>query len=213
VLQREEVRRLLGLHAQAYALLLWLADAANRDPELLSPAALAMLEDPEQVPLWLERHRDRIPSELLGGEPGGAFAGLLASFFGTSFRVRHLEFEGRLLEARLTRGAAERAASTAGVEQCQMLAVRHLAASEGARLTEKEARTLVRRKSLREAALVWTYAWELDRRARNKGKGEVVHRIWRSLPKETRKSLDDERVWQARELLLREARALCEEES
>lgn len=69
-------------------------------------------------------------------------------------------------------------------------------------LSEKEARFLVRRETLRVASLLWTYAWELDRRARRKGKGTVSHRIWRAIPKEERKRLNGGQVWEAREQLL-----------
>ena len=58
------------------------------------------------------------------------------------------------------------------------------------------------------AAQIWTYVWELDRRARNKGKGPVAHRIWRSLPWAVKRALDVEAVLTAREALLTAARAL-----
>ena len=200
--RREEVGRLLVLQSAAYELLMWLTDAANRDPSLLSPSAVALLREPGTAAQWLNDHRERIPHHLLPEEPAGAFASLLSSFFTTSFRVTHLEFEGRLMESRVTLGVIEEASVSAGLEQCQALALRHLAAAEGAPITEKDARQLVRRKNLHEASLLWTYVWELDRRAKQKGKGAVVHRIWRSLPKDVRKSLDVDRIWKAREQLL-----------
>ena len=58
--------------------------------------------------------------------------------------------------------------------------------------------------------LVWTYVWELDRRARNKGKGPVVHRIWRAIPSQTRRALTADRVWSARQQLLDAARELID---
>jgi hypothetical protein len=81
-----------------------------------------------------------------------------------------------------------------------------LAASEGISLTEKAAGRIVKRSAVRQAALLWTYVWELDRRSRRKGKGPVVHRIWRSIPWETKKALGVERIWEARAQLLAASR-------
>ena len=70
-------------------------------------------------------------------------------------------------------------------------------------MTQRQAGELVRtRRDLRDAVLVWTYVWELDRRARNKGKGRVVHRIWRAIPSQTRRALTADRVWSARQQVL-----------
>lgn len=209
MLTRQELEELLRLQATAYDLLMWLADAANRDPELLSPDAVRRLSDPDLAPEWLEAQRGKVPEPLLPADPRGWFANLLSSFFATSFHVRHLEFGGRLVESRVTLGA-ERPNSKTGLGQCQALALRHLAMAEKIRITEREAGQLVRRKSLSEACRLWTYAWELDRRAREKGKGSVVHQLWRALPKDTRKSLTVEHIWTAREQLLTAARECCE---
>jgi hypothetical protein len=191
---------------------MWLADEANRDPQLLSPDAVARLKDADTAAGWLEEQRPRVPERLLPAETQGSFANLVSSFLATSFHVRHLEFEGRLVESRVTLGTYV-PNSKIGVGQCQALALRHLATAEKIRITEKEAGQLVRRKSLSEASLLWTYAWELERRAREKGKGSVVHDLWRALPKETRKALSVELIWEARETLLDAARDCCESRS
>jgi len=73
-------------------------------------------------------------------------------------------------------------------------------------IAERDAHRLIKRNALREASVIWTYVWELDRRAKNKGKGPVAHRIWRSIPWERKRSLDVEQVWGAREQLLNAVR-------
>lgn len=206
MLTREHIAELLALQSTAYALLMWLGEASARHPAWLSPAMVALLHVPETAVPWLEQQRETIPARLLPADLKGAFTNLFCSFFATSFRVRHLAFEGRLLDARLMRGVSAHPPSRLGVEHCQALALKHLAAGEKLPITEPEAQRLVRRTTLREPALLWTYVWELDRRARNKGKGPVAHRIWRSLPGETRRSLDVEQVWAAREQLLEAVR-------
>jgi hypothetical protein len=188
---------------------MWLADEANRDPHLLSPHAVARLKVPDTAAEWLEEQRPRIPERLLPTETRGQFAHLLSSFLSTSFQVRHLEFAGRLVESRVTLGA-ERTESPLSRIRCQSLALRQLANSEKIRITEKEAGQLVQRKSLSTASLLWAYAWELERRSRETGDGSVVHQLWRALPKETRRPLTSDQIWEAREQLLAAARECCE---
>ena len=199
---REAIEQVLALQGQAYALLMWLADEATRDPDILAPEAVAALREPERALTYLERHSHRIPSHLLPADLSGAFVNLLSSFFSASFGVKHLEFEGRLVESRVTVGGEPDPKRGAGIEQCQAVALRQLASAEKMTLTDKEARYLVRRKRLEGPSLLWTYVWELERRAKDKGQGSVAHRIWRELPRETRKTLDIEQVWRAREELL-----------
>ncbi len=56
-LGREQIGRLLAQQSQAYELLMWFADEANRDPQVLSPAAVATLREPKTAGPWLEEHR------------------------------------------------------------------------------------------------------------------------------------------------------------
>ena len=76
-------------------------EEGSGDPELLSPDVVALLREPETAAGWLEMNRERIPAGLLPAGPAVPFANLFCSFFSTSFRVRHLEFEDRLLDSRL----------------------------------------------------------------------------------------------------------------
>ncbi|MCC2667736.1 MAG: hypothetical protein K0Q72_207 [Armatimonadetes bacterium] len=207
------IKQLLQQQAKAYQLLLWLGDQATETPQLLGREAVRQLREPDSALAWLRNRQTELPADLLPQPVEPEFAALLASFLSTSFQIQHLEFEGRLVEARLTRGAAPDAQGHVGLTQCLVLAVRHLAASQNLPISGKEAGLLVNRKSLRQDAVLWAYLWELERRACNKGKGSVVHRIWSCIPKETRKSLTAERVWAAREALLTAVRELYTPES
>jgi hypothetical protein len=89
----------------------------------------------------------------------------------------------------------------------QALALKHLANSQGTRVSDGEARKLAQRRSLQPHLLLWTYIWELGRRAKGKGKGAVVHSIWRSLPLTMRKDLNTEAVWAARQEIVAIVRA------
>lgn len=208
MLTRDRIAHLLALQGQAYALLMWLAGEANHDPDLLAPAVVAQLRTPATTAAWLTAARDRlIPGALLPRAVDGEFATLLASFFATSFQVTHLDLGGRLVESRLVATPPPDAASTVSVAASQALAIKHLAASEGIALAQDDARRIAKQPAHRQAAHLWAYAWELDRRARDKGKGPVVRELWRGIAIETRKALTVAHVWDARAALL----AACRE--
>ena len=65
-------------------------------------------------------------------------------------------------------------------------------------------------KGLEQDLLIWTYAWELGRRAKGKAKGPVVLRVWRAMPLDLRKNLNVETIWDARNRLLGHLRAFIE---
>lgn len=203
MLGRDEIARLLTLQAMAYELLKWLDQEAVRNPGLLSNAA-GPLTEPDSAADWLEARRDHLPAGLVPGDPRGAFANLFCSFFSTSFRVERVEFDGRVVWSRVKRTVPGRS----GLGSAQALALKHLAASERQPITGKESSELVKKlRGARDDLLLWTYVWELDRRARRKGKGPVAHRIWRSIPWETKRDLQVDDVWAARERLLDAVRA------
>jgi hypothetical protein len=203
VISYEDVPALLALQAKAYELLMWLDRECVDNPQLLSADVAADLAHPGTAAAWVDRHRGELPADLAVPDPHGPFANLLSSFFATSFRVEHLEFGNRLVSARIVLGVRDGAPDRAGLRQSQALAFKHLATAQRLPMTGRQANEFVRtRRDLREALLVWTYTWELDRRARNKGKGPVAHRIWRSIPWETKRILTADRVWSARQQLL-----------
>lgn len=207
VISYDDVVALLALQAKAYELLMWLDRECVDNPRLLSVDAAADLAHPGTAAAWVDRHRGELPVDLAVPDPDGRFANLLSSFFATSFRVEHLEFGDRLVSARIVRGVTGGGPDRTGLRQSQALALKHLAAAQRLAMTARQADELVRtRRDLREALLVWTYTWELDRRARDKGKGPVAHRIWRSIPWETKRDLTADQVWSARQQLLDAAR-------
>lgn len=206
MLTDDDVAALLARQAQAYELLLWLGRASADDPRLLDAEAAEQLAHARTVPTWIAHHREQIPAELLPAQVDGPFAALLASFLITSFRIEHVYFDHRLVATYLVLGARPGPPVRAGVAASQVLALKHLLAAGKVRLTDRDVAGLARRGDLAEALLVWTYLWELDRRSRNKGKGPLVHTLWRRLPRAVRADLTVERVRAAREHLLTAAR-------
>jgi hypothetical protein len=202
VLTRDDVASLLVRQARAYELLLWLGRTSAEEPTLLDTGAARELANARTVPAWLARHRHRIPPELLPAQLDPPFAALFASFLATSFRIDHVHFGDRLVATYLVRGAAPEPAPRAGLAAVQTLALKHLLAAERIPASPSEVGSIARRPDLAEALALWTYVWELDRRSRGKGKGPLVHALWRRLPRATRHDLTTARVWDAREQLL-----------
>lgn len=206
MLNRDEIEVLLAAHNKAYQLLQWVADKALWKPDILSPQEAQGLEKPENMREWLKRRKNEIPPEFLPTELNAEFVNLFASFFATSFRVGHFEFEGHLVESRVKLGIADRQSSLSNANQCRYLALKHLWSAENLYLTDQETKVFSKKQALKDDLLLWTYVWELDRRARGKGKGAVVHQIWHSLALDVRKSLDVEKVWDARTRILEAVR-------
>ena len=136
------------------------------------------------------------------------FAHLLASFFQTSFHIVRTEFDGKLLDARLKRGAPDvssqhpRGGPKTSVFPILVNSLRRLAKESGVPLSEKTAQQLAKRKSIHSRLLLWSYVWELCRRATRSSKGPALHKLWRTLDLETRKTLNVQAVWLARQTLL-----------
>jgi hypothetical protein len=203
VLDRIQIAELLTLHSQAYRLLMWLGEEAVKEPSLLGPDVVQQLQHAKTAGEWLVARRGTLPTDLVPDDPAGPFAKLFSSFFSTSFRVKHLELDERVIYSRLTLGIGPSRPKRPGTLRVQALALKHLASSAGIRMTEDDARELVKRESLRLSSQLWAYVWELDRRAKGKAKGGVVHALWRSIPWEVKKELTVVKIWEAREQLVR----------
>jgi hypothetical protein len=172
VITRDEVAELLKLHHKAYELLLWVGRQAVRHPQTLSPAVVEVLTRPATCVNWLASNRSALPASLLpDGDIPDEFVNLFSSFFSTSFHVDHVSLGKELLDSSLSTGSAAGKTKPSGYLAAQALALRHLGGSEGTRISDAEARLLAKRKSLQPSLLLWTYVWELDRRAKGKAKG------------------------------------------
>ncbi len=200
---RLDVSTLLRLQRQAYGLLLYLDRRAATEPELLSPELVVQLSNGRTAVQWLRQSYSDLPQQLVPErklwEP---FARLFASFFPTSFQVDHMELDGQLIESRIRRGRIRGGSNSGKVIGLIALAIKHVLSAENIRVDRDEARRLAERDDIRTESRVLAYVWELDRRARGKSKGAVVHRLWLSLPVSVRTSLDESVWWLAREVVI-----------
>ena len=198
-----DVSTLLRLQRQAYGLLLYLDRRATTEPELLSPELIDRLSSGKTAVQWLQQCHRNLPQQLVPErkrwEP---FARLVASFFQTSFQVDHMELDGQLIESRIRRGRIRGGSNSGKVIGLIASAIKHVLSAENIRVDRDEARRLAERDDIRTESRVLAYVWELDRRARGKSKGAVVHRLWLSLPVSVRTSLDESVWWLAREAVI-----------
>lgn len=202
MIDRTDISRLLALHSRAYDWLIFLVNEAKKDPDLLSPEVLEKIGKKKSCEQWVADKWTSIPEKMRPQKSDiSGFARLFSSFFDTSFRVDSLTFDGKLMDVSVKIGAKKQPLPY-GVKSVKALALKHLCSAENIKLSDAESRTIANRKSIADSLTIWAYIWELDRRVRGKGKGAVVHTLWRSMPFETRKQLDVETVWKAREHLL-----------
>jgi hypothetical protein len=189
-------------------LVMHLDQLASRDPAWLDKTVLAALSDCTSCVEWLRRHWDALPADCLP-ERGDEvpFARLLGSFFETSFSVVRTELGGSLLDARLRRQHSSCRAGGYDIRKLVGMAIKYLLASEGTRLDAGQARRFAESPTRQDDARVVAYMWELDRRARGKGKGPIVHRLWLSLPVTQRTALSVQMVDDAWAHILEAAQA------
>ena len=152
---------------------------------------------------WMSSNRSQLPTEYLPGPlQEVAFCRLLYSILQTSFRVERLVFNEESLKARLEAGNRKSAGDWRRVRQVLALAVKHLAASEGMKITEADAREFALERVFQEDTRIWAYVWALNQRAKGKSKGATVYLIGRSLPPERRNALDVDCAWASRASLV-----------
>jgi hypothetical protein len=204
-IDRALIEETLSLHTLAYRLLMWIADHARAEPELLSVESERALLHPVACVRWLEARRDVLPCELMPkASQAGAFASLLSSFFYTSFHIERLEWNGRLVDATLVRGPGHEPSSVrkrrrhGGDPRTE--ALHRLSRDEGLRVPHPRFARLARNRRVEADLAVWTYALGMIERARGGAEGTTDWARWRRIA--DRKSLDAESVWAARARLL-----------
>lgn len=199
----DDIRTVLRAQDLAYRLLRFMdRDAAD----WLEPESIDMLTHPDTSDAWFERRAGRLPREIVPAPDEHAMVGrLVASMLETSFEIEAVEHEG-LSQFELRQRRARAGLGRGGVEGVAAEALRHVLNQRGVELLEEQARDLVHRRP--QESLIVAYAWELRQRAKGKSKGPVVHRLWRTIDRETRTTLSEEVVWLARERVETEARCI-----
>jgi len=137
----------------------------------------------------------------------------MSSFFRTSFHVEYFKFSDEISGARLKVGVDAEEKQWKGGRHPRMtpkkiltLALKHLASSEGLKIDESRARQIAKHSSIEEDLLIWTYAWELGRRAKKTSKGSSLHSIWRRIDRDIRTDINADLVWSSRLKLLEHLR-------
>lgn len=219
-MNRDELEQTLRLQSQAFKLLMWIGRQSRRRPELLSAESVTALKEAAGCMGWLSRHREGFPRELRPAEDESAlFAHLLSSFFNTSFHVEEAPIwngcESRGTQRILRPGLASTGGKGKGrrrtreqkqlavAAELQRLALASLAEELGCKLSREQLEHLAGDEKLSAALNLWSYAFELHRRARFASQGPAVHRLWQTLDAEERTRLDVNAIWPARDALAR----------
>ncbi len=202
MLELEDCARLLRLQDMAYRLLLHVSERAAHDAEVLDPTEQTRIHDGETCAEWLKENRRLHPAPLWPGKAElPTFANLFSSLFRDSFGVRIYAWDGRLLGATLS--ASERPSNAKKRRAFQAQAVKRLARAEsGRRLSWDEARRVSDARTLAAPVALWSWVFELSRRAEGRISGDTGRSLWRAIPRETREALSAEAVIEARDLIL-----------
>ncbi|NOX58293.1 MAG: hypothetical protein GXP29_05465 [Planctomycetes bacterium] len=200
---RPSVAELFELHRRAYGLLMHINKMASDDPAWLGAESLRQISNGRSCERWLCENKTELPDCYLPERQiAKAFAFLFASFFETSFRVDQMEFDDELLDAHLRTRRRRVHGRHHNVRHVVALAVKHVLAREGIRLSIDDASKIANRQDIKIDTRVVAYVWELGRRACGKTKGQVVHHLWRSIPVDIRKSLDEDVYWLAKQRIV-----------
>ena len=205
MIDKQDIKLLIKHHRIAYTLLMWLQKEAQEQPDILSPEVVEALSTRSTCEKWLRENKGDIPRKYYPKEKEWpSFISIFSSFFSTSFHIEHLTFDDELLDTDLKTGTYN-SPTNVGTRKAKAQAIKYLLNSEGIRLSDSECREIVRIDELRQDIILWTYAWELDRRSKGKGKGTASHTLWRSIPSDIRKHLTDDIIWQARSNIIQYA--------
>lgn len=211
MINEQDISKLLEIHSKAYSFLIHLANKSRKNPETLSARVVDELKKKKTCVNWLEDHINSIPVNFRPeNEDISNFAGILSSFFVTSFKVDNLNFEGKLLDSDVKTITRKEGTSRLGQKAVRNLALKHLCRSQNIRITEAEARKILKNRKIHMDITIWAYVWELDRRARGKPKGSSVHILWRDMPYDIRKNLNVDLVMKSRQRLLEHAKSYLE---
>lgn len=208
-MKREELEKVMGWQKRAYGLLMWLNHEARSKPAMLSAEAVEQMSVAESCVVWINHNLNSLPREFWP-EPSELvpFARLFSSFFSTSFRVGEQGYR----DASLITGAVkikdkrhkkhlERRQKEAALD-LKRAAMSALAEETGVVVTVEGLDTMIASTELGPKVTLWTYACELKRRTEYVSQGTAVHELWLELDEKTRKRMDGEMVWKARDQLM-----------
>lgn len=206
-MNREEIESVLKANDAAYDLVIWLSREAKSRPDILNRDAAEQLDSRSGCRTWLETHRTELPEKLRPNEDElEGIANLFWSYFQVSFTVSTMEWHGDILDADVkAKAPVDRAKDTTTLTAVKIGALKRLFRDNGVEVSERRLRSLAKSNRVEAEVSLWTYTWELRQRARGKSKGGLLHRLWRSLEWDTRKSVDTEAVLDSVAKLLAEA--------
>ncbi len=196
-----DVATLLRLQQLAYELVIDISRQAAENPQWLNLETANQIKTPEGAEKWLASQAGKIDkTRFPEDELRRPFINLFSAFFETSFHFDIRQYRDELISARIEPqfmrvGKSER-------YRVAVLALRDLAKEQRVLLAIEQLRKLAKHNDIRTDVFILTYVWELRKRAVGKGKGIVAHQIWKALPHDIRKSLDENYYWLAKQRIV-----------
>jgi hypothetical protein len=221
MMNKSDIERILKLKNSAYELLLWLNKRAETQNDILSDRNLEKWRFGESCEGWVRDFYDSIPLALRPAPADiPAFARLFSSFFQTSFRlvesapsVDYSGYGGKIYvgsgKRKLIAGAPGGKKSAKGkakvsnsARELRLIALEELALEHDLAIDRAKLAVLEGDPKLQDALILWSYVYELNRRANFASQGEAVRALWQSMDKQERGQIDADDVIGAREMLL-----------
>jgi hypothetical protein len=221
MMDKSAIERILKLKNSAYELLLWVNKQAEHQPEILSDRNLEKWRFGEGCESWVRDTYEMIPLSLRPTPADiPAFARLFSSFFQTSFRLVEnaptLDSNGygskiyvgsgnRKLVAGSPSGkksAKGKAKVSNSARELRLIALEELALDRDLAIDRTDLAVLEQDARFQEALMLWSYFYELNRRANFASQGEAVRAMWQAMDRQERVQMSADSIIEARESLL-----------
>lgn len=218
-MNQTEIETALELHQKAFSFLLDCRASGHAGSHPFDESTITAWRSADTCIGWITRHYDQLPTafrpqrdQIIG------FGQFLSSLFATSFSVSKTVRDGevrihvRALPTRRLDGSKKsNHAKTKERKSADLLrqhAIEALAAeSEHAQPLSATA-VFAQDSALASDLTLWAYAVQLVNRAHYASQGPAVYRLWLDLPEKTRRNMNADLVWQARQRLLNHLNSL-----
>jgi len=207
-----EIETALDLHKKAFGFLLECRTSGHAGSRPFDEATITAWRSADTCIDWITRHYEQLP---LTSRPQrdqiAAYGQMLSSLFSTSFsasktvRGGEVQILVRALPTRRLDGSKK--SEHAKAKEQKMADLLRQGALDALAIEAEVQPVPITSAFTQDCALaadltLWTYASQLVNRAHYASQAPAVYRLWLDLPEKTRRNLNPDFVWQARQRLL-----------
>jgi hypothetical protein len=199
----------LDLHQKAFAFLMECRASGCAGSHPFDESTLAAWRSPEACIQWVARNYDQL--SLAHRPPRDQlteFARFLCSLFATSFSVCKIVHDGetriqvRALASRRLDGTKKSIYTKTKERRAADLLLSHAFVALAAEIGLEQPPIIPKGSALEADLALWAWAVQLVNRANFASQGPAVHLLWLDVPEKTRRQLNPETVWLARQRLI-----------